>query len=635
MLSYTITNEDIDNLLDELGDELTFDPERRNALINNNDIQACPGSGKTTMVAYKLILLAKMWIDTHRGICVLTHTNVAKEEILKHLRKHPSGYKLLSYPHFVGTIQEYINRYLGIPFCRSNTWTVNRIDDDICVEFLERSLNWKTKQYLNNKPSASLYNLKYYLNKNNLNIKVPGFDNYSDSKSYQDLVSKKNMLVKNGFYYYSEMYVFAVKLILENPHIKKSLQLRFPYVFIDEMQDTQKFQDDLLNSIFVSDDVVLQRYGDPDQAIFNGFSGDMPNESYNAKQLETIEDSHRFGNDIAFKIKGFSYRQLANLRSARKDPEGNYPHTVILYNDASIKKVLPDFGELVSTVIPENQRWTVKAVGAVGWDNPNGLTIKHYWDSYDKTKSTKSFKAEKLIHIVKKCSEQKAGNVYDNYELLFQAVIDFLYKSDKKALNKENEEVYYGKASLIKELKSNLLYEKYRNILTSWIIEDFPGESRWNEQIIDLKELLGLDDKINQKADDYIVYDDQDLQESDDNASITNLFKCKNGVDIEVSTIHAVKGETHDATLVMETKFDRYFDISSLIDYLIDENKQRPQENFNSPRCKASIQAGFLKKLYVATSRPKHLLCLAINEENVSKDQIDSLTEKGWNIKNI
>ena len=203
MLSYTITNEDIDNLLDELGDELSFDPERRNALINNNDIQACPGSGKTTMVAYKLILLAKMWIDTHRGICVLTHTNVAKEEILKHLRKHPSGYKLLSYPHFVGTIQEYINRYLGIPFCRSNTWTVNRIDDDICVEFLERSLNWKTKQYLNNKPSASLYNLKYYLNKNNLNIKVPGFDNYSDSKSYQDLVSKKNMLVKNGFYYYS------------------------------------------------------------------------------------------------------------------------------------------------------------------------------------------------------------------------------------------------------------------------------------------------------------------------------------------------------------------------------------------------------------------------------------------------
>ena len=67
------------------------------------------------------------------------------------------------------------------------------------------------------------------------------------------------------------------------------------------MQDTQKFQDDLLNDLFLCDEVVFQRFGDPDQAIFDGMNGEKPNESYNIQSnLVTIENSHRFGNDIAF-----------------------------------------------------------------------------------------------------------------------------------------------------------------------------------------------------------------------------------------------------------------------------------------------------------------------------------------------
>lgn len=45
------------------------------------DVEACPGSGKTTLLVAKLAILARKWTDARRGICILSHTNVARREI--------------------------------------------------------------------------------------------------------------------------------------------------------------------------------------------------------------------------------------------------------------------------------------------------------------------------------------------------------------------------------------------------------------------------------------------------------------------------------------------------------------------------------------------------------------------------
>lgn len=129
MLNLTITDDDILELEREFGGKLTFNERRKDTLKNYDDVQACPGSGKTTLVAAKLILLAKKWTEKYKGICVLTHTNVAKDEILMRLQEHPSGHKILSYPHFVGTIQESVNRYLGLPYLRT-TYEFKRFSEN-------------------------------------------------------------------------------------------------------------------------------------------------------------------------------------------------------------------------------------------------------------------------------------------------------------------------------------------------------------------------------------------------------------------------------------------------------------------------------------------------------------------------
>ena len=83
----TITDVDIDWVEGILDGNIKFDQPRRNIIKNleSIDIQAFPGSGKTTILVAKLAILAKKWTSTTSGICVLSHTNVAREEIEKRL----------------------------------------------------------------------------------------------------------------------------------------------------------------------------------------------------------------------------------------------------------------------------------------------------------------------------------------------------------------------------------------------------------------------------------------------------------------------------------------------------------------------------------------------------------------------
>ena len=74
--------ESIENLL--LPEGAHFQEDARNVIRcwHSTDISACPGSGKTTVLLAKLKLLSdRMPFEKGAGICVLSHTNVAVEEI--------------------------------------------------------------------------------------------------------------------------------------------------------------------------------------------------------------------------------------------------------------------------------------------------------------------------------------------------------------------------------------------------------------------------------------------------------------------------------------------------------------------------------------------------------------------------
>lgn len=611
-----ITDDDINAIEEELS--LEFDEKRRAVLKNNVsiDVQACPGSGKTTLLGCKLLLLAKKWKDIDRGVCVLSHTNVAKDEILKVLQKHPAGYKFTKYPHFVGTIQDFVDKYLALPLLRSCGLQIEAVDDEI---FFEKFKNSKigVYRYLSckgNKQDEYVYSLNFYPDNNELKVENLDTDKKITESWRKKIKSVKKSILKNGIIKYKEMYNFASYISVQ---LKGHLVKRFPFVFIDEMQDTQQFQDELLCSIF-KDESIMQRFGDPDQAIFsNSNNMEQPNKTYNSKQTREfsyeINNSNRFNNSCKF-IEFFKVRKneenplvATKFRSfqeeqflSRLGKSTEFKHHIILYNTPSCQ-VLEKYGEIILEEYGHlDENLIHKAVGIVGREKEGegDLTIKHYWNDFDKNKTNLKFKPTHFMDVIKLCKTSKENC----YNYFIDACI-MLLRNNGQTISKN---------SFIEKLKETNKKDALYHIFYGCMVNSYPNTSEWDEIKQNLLSILDTEDN------DFLSYDEFSQTDVNRYNAELNTYKCSNGVKIKIGTIHSVKGETHDSTLVLETKYYKY-DLSYF---------------FTNPS--KSSYSKLKKELdYVAVSRPRHLLCLAIQKSELGEDIKSELQEIGWVIDEI
>mgnify|MGYP000038325950 CR=1 FL=1 len=85
----------------------------------------------------------------------------------------------------------------------------------------------------------------------------------------------------------------------------------------------------------------------------------------------------------------------------------------------------------------------------------------------------------------------------------------------------------------------------------------------------------------------------------------SHIFYDESSISIVFDTVYGVKGETHDATLYLETETKKSSDIRRILPLL--ERK--------ITQCKNELQEKSRRCVYVGFSRPKYLLCLAIGEK--------------------
>lgn len=669
-LDISITTEDILKLSAE--ENLIFDEDLRTPILqsmNSIDVQACPGSGKTTLIAAKLILLAKKWSTSDRGICVLSHTNVAKDEIIERLKKSKTleAQRLLSYPHFIGTIQEFVGKYVGLPKVRSSDIKINTIDTDSCIEHIYKNLSKNTKAYIDKKSTYGnpLYDFDLEHVNGKMSVQVPTFKKESESLSYRDLLNTRIDALKKGYLFYKDVYAFGSHTLWTYPSIIPWLQKRFPFVLLDEMQDTQKFQDELLTTIFPLDspNVTVQRFGDPDQAIFNGINGEESNSSFNGKTREqmsyVINKSHRFSNGLAEKIAKLSFNQLeleteledVQIEERKKFYSGSSTSTpkIIFYDKGLEGEVIKTFSNIVSTSftdeIKKSNNFTVKALGAVGNDindQEKDLKIGHYLETFEKGKSKKSFKEKTLIGAFYYCRRNKTGNWHTNYKIIIDCFLKILQAADIKNSNG----AYLSQSNLKSHLEENASWDETRKAIYRLLDKEFElNKANWEKIKKAISKCLKIPSFPN-TLDDYLSFHEEapisescttsspkELSETGENAIIH-----PDGFTIEFSTIHGVKGESHDATLIVETK-NYSHDINSMLPYLTGElpSTEMPNENLreNPSTAKFKPNQKFMRQLYVGMSRPKHLLCLALNSSEVTEDKIEALTNNGWEIRTL
>src|SRR5690606_14128965 len=301
----------------------TFDPERVDFIRNFNtiDLQAVPGSGKTTALLAKLVILErKLPFADGSGILVLSHTNAAIDEIKEKIFQYCP--KLFAYPNFIGTIQSFTDQFLAVPmFIHWRKHKPNRIDSELFFESLHRQLSYGTRLALEKRLSNNYKEFieEFTIEKNGKlihfnsfkEIEIPKIGNHTNT--YKELYKVKKELLKKGILNYNDPYTFANSYIKKFPQIKFILQKRFKYVFVDEMQDMDTHQYDLLEKIFYDDGnstSILQRIGDPNQAIYSSSNKVKEEEVWQLRtppeKVLRLKGSQRLSKPIAEVVKKFA-----------------------------------------------------------------------------------------------------------------------------------------------------------------------------------------------------------------------------------------------------------------------------------------------------------------------------------------
>lgn len=633
MVEWEISDQDIESTEKLLLPEGAHFPEDARNVIrcwHSVDVAACPGSGKTTVLLAKLKLLVdRMPLENSAGICVLSHTNVAVDEI----RKRLSGYadKLLSYPNYIGTIQSFVDRFVTMPYLRNIAGrNVQAVDNLTYAQHMQNRMQLSAKysalNYVTNNSFETGGQFTERLDHTQaLYVRddgalcigkqkraLAGADTKS-AKQYKSLLD--DLLKIEGIMRYQDAYLYAKTAINELPEAYTDLfSSRFQYVFIDEYQDCDDVQRRAMDAIFNSTKCTVIKIGDSDQAIYNSSENETPDWVPQDGFLP-IMTSCRYSQEIAdviFKLK----KEPKNI-TTYAGKTGVKP-VLLIFIPEKIDKVIGEFINVLETHGLYDNKGVYKAIGAAKKEDLSGLKIGSYWPEFDGS--------------AKKQSEYNYWALVD--DIIISLLGGKLYKAEGIVRKLICRVFHYAKvrhpisgkeysATTIKRL----LDDEYRDIYRQWIyklsrLQDIERET--------------IDCLMRQKINEFLKI--QNPQVDDifdclpeyflDKTAVTNQTEKteKNifidpirGRRIEFDTIHGVKGETHDATLYLETDRQRASDLNRILPY------------YGVGKLGNSNLFDYSRKLaYVGMSRPKKLLCVAMQAKTYEKSK--GVFDDDWEI---
>lgn len=616
-----VTDDDIAKVEQHFG--FLFNDEQKTVIRTwgNVNIQACPGSGKTTTLAAKLMILAdKLPKSFHQGICILTHTNIAVDEIKKKLGSCASFYN--NYPNHFGTIQSFVDKYLTIPAYKMEYKQSPKIDSDLCFEKIYKKgiSEYGATSFLNRKNIDSMADLFFNIHNFNISKKLEDIEAVvgTHTTTYQTVLKVKNEVLSEGYLKYDEAYSLAFKYLRNNHQLVNLFSKRFPIVFIDEMQDMETHQSKLITDLFGNSSAIIQKIGDTNQSIFSPFAEQEPSDwdiSINTLRL-----------NITARLSDHLARIVSPICITSQPMEGNWNSfplikpTIIVFNDNTIERVKEKFAELVVfhklSTLPNA---TFKAIGHIKYNDRLG--VRSYWSDFNKSKSVKSRdEFDNLFSYLEKC---QVLILQKNVKDVRKAFLECICKALKLAeINNPITKHFFTPFTFTEYLSSEKETEskEINKKLSNWIL-NFQHTPEIRTEIVDyIKSLIqffgkSVDSKLNYFLTDLTsaiqaqlepqqIYEHQDIQ-------------------VVFDTIHGVKGETHTATLYLET-FWKLYDIGGkILPFIL--SPRRPDK-----ACKKRLPLA-----YVAMSRPTHFLCLAVHSDRF-RDGVKAYFEdvnNGWEVE--
>ncbi len=603
------------------------------------DIEACPGSGKTTLLVAKLAILANKWSHQRQGICVISHTNAARNEIETKLSSCSAGTALLRYPHFVGTIHSFVNEFLAIPWLRSQGQPIKAIDTEIALNVRWSKVPYKTRSYLEKK-NLDKYCLSYD------RADFGGGDKNllgEHTDTYKALLKICEETSRSGYFCYDEMFVWAGQLLDSDPNILDAIRLRFPLVFVDEVQDNSELQSAFLHRVFCAGQspVTRQRFGDSNQAIYQhaGQSG-AKTDPFPSTVKTDLPHSFRFGQGIADLANplGVVPQGLVGRGPLQKNVTVKSRSSVLfLFDDQTILSVLPEYANYLLTTFSADELAAGLYTAVAGVHKSDKADkaprfLGHYAPAYNPAISSKGASPETFIHYVLSGRCEMADHV-DVYPIVSKTGAAILRLAQiagadlsfvrRKSSHRYVLELLEGKPEL---------HQSYLAFIDRLTRDG--GEitqAYWNDEckscVAAVAAAIAGKPAASSECAKFLEWGASaaaaaaQVPETPENVYRYPPNAPK--VNIRLGSIHSVKGETHTATLVLESYFHDHH-LQELKPWLLGVKTGGTGQKVR--------MSGRLKLHYVAMTRPSHLLCLAMRRDSLDDAEMATLAARGWHI---
>lgn len=584
-------------------------------------LEACAGSGKTEVLGLKAAYEICRWTSNQSGIVVLTFTNEATSTIVN--RVSTFYRKIVPLNHFIGTFSSFVHGHIaqrfGYQFYDFPEEKADKLFRIVDSDISPYNNNWLENYKLNFPlPKKSIYasqlnyrisSREWFVGQGEYSRSLSELYNSEECQQYIEnirqrrnapylfqhdyLIEQANAcklkFLKEGFATFEDMNLIARKC-LKNETVCHYIAKKFPVILVDECQDLSSSELNILH-LLIRAGTTVHYIGDLHQAIYS-FKDSYPEQltaHIERNNFKTMRLNKNFRStqrivDFSRKLSGIDYP----ITGAIKSKCGNYDCAYLEYNNeneaiALFIDILRKFEIPIenAVVLVRTQSSKKKLTGGQSKDykmHPIINAIKFWQQNEPLARQTAlnllAFQLQKWLGF-----HGRSNNYYYSDELCSSSVIwklllrDILvdFCSDPTMSNMENSTYssWYStnKAKIAEVINFHL--HRIGKVLIETNIKSPKGTAN------SLIELLNLAKKS----------------------------------QIRIETIHSVKGDTFDAVLLLSTPNGH--------------GKSGYWENWFN----VNEESGRIA--YVASTRPRYLLCWGINK--LSPEQRQKLGEFGLN----
>lgn len=302
---------------------------------------AVPGSGKTTVLVKRLGYMVKCKKIHPLNILTMTYTVAATREMRQRfsLSFGEDTARLMEFCTINSLAAQIINHYVqiygsGKAFPLIENEAVTKL---IASIYLEINNEYPSESIIKDVRTAITYIKNMMVNREEIKNTDLGVDNID--KLYAAYTAS---LKKNGLMDFDDQLSYSLTILKRYPDVLDHFQNRFPYICVDEAQDTSKIQHEIIKLLSAKYRNLFM-VGDEDQSIY-GFRAAWPEALLNFEQdypdgkLLLMEENFRSSKEICTAANEFisqnEHRHCKKIKAAR---EGIRPPQIIYAENRSVQ----------------------------------------------------------------------------------------------------------------------------------------------------------------------------------------------------------------------------------------------------------------------------------------------------------